>query len=289
MSLIFNMLSRLVIAFLKRSKSLLISWLQSLSAVILQPPKIVSHFFHCFPSICHEVMILDAMIFLSWMLSFKQVFSLSFFTFIKRLFNSSLLSAIRVLLSAYLRLSIFHPTILIPAGDSSSLTFHMMYSAYMLNKQGDNIQPWCTAFSILKQSLVSCPSSISCFLTCIHISQEAIKVIWYSHLLKNLLQFVVIHTIKGFSVVSEAELEVFLEFSCFFYDPVILAIWSLVPLPFRNPASASGSSRFMYCWSLAWRILSITLLSRETSTTVWSFEYYSALPFFGIGMKTDLF
>ena len=57
-----------------------------------------------------------------------------------------------------------------------------------------------------------------CFLTCIQISQEAGQVVCYSHLLKNFSQFVVIHTVKGFSVVNEAELDVFLEFSCFFYD-----------------------------------------------------------------------
>ena len=61
MSLLFNMLSRLVLAFLPRSKRLLISWLQSPSAVILEPPKIVSHCFHVSPSICREVMGLDAM------------------------------------------------------------------------------------------------------------------------------------------------------------------------------------------------------------------------------------
>ena len=61
-SLLFNMLSRLIIAFLPRSKRLLISWLQSPSAVILEPPKIVGHCFHCFPSICHEVMGPDPMI-----------------------------------------------------------------------------------------------------------------------------------------------------------------------------------------------------------------------------------
>ena len=69
----------------------------------------------------------------------------------------------------------------------------------------------------------------------------------------------------------------------------ILAIWSLVPLPFLNPTWTSGSSRFMYCWSLAWRILSITLLWGEMSAIVWWFEHSLALPFFGIGMKTDLF
>ena len=57
-----------------------------------------------------------------------------------------------------------------------------------------------------------------CFLTCIQISQEAGKAVWYSHLLKNFPQFVVIYTVKGFSIVSEAEVDVFLEFLCFLYD-----------------------------------------------------------------------
>ena len=69
----------------------------------------------------------------------------------------------------------------------------------------------------------------------------------------------------------------------------MLAIWSLVPLPFLKPAWTSGSSRFMYCWSLAWRILSITLLACEMSAIVREFEHSLAFPFFGIGMKTDLF
>ena len=65
-----------------------------------------------------------------------------------------------------------------------------------------------------------------------------------------------IHTVKGFGIINKAEVDVFLELSCFFQR---VAIWSLVPLPFLNPAWTSGSSRFTYCWSLAWRILSITL------------------------------
>ena len=69
----------------------------------------------------------------------------------------------------------------------------------------------------------------------------------------------------------------------------MLAIWFLVHLPFLKPAWTSGSSRFTYCWSLAWRILSITLLVCEMSAVVWLFERSLALPFFGIGMKTDLF
>ena len=116
MSLLFNMLSRLVITFLPRSKCLLISWLHSPSAVILEPRKIKSATVSTVsPSICHQVMGLDAIILVLWMLSFKPIFSLSSFTFIKRLFSSSSLYAIRVVSSAYLRLLIFLPAILIPA------------------------------------------------------------------------------------------------------------------------------------------------------------------------------
>jgi len=83
MSLLFNMLSRLVITFLQRSKHLLISWLKSPSAVTLDPPKIKSATVSTVsPSICHEAMGLDAMILVFWMLSFKPTFSLSSFTFI---------------------------------------------------------------------------------------------------------------------------------------------------------------------------------------------------------------
>ena len=68
---------------------------------------------------------------------------------------------------------------------------------------------------------VHCSGSCSncCFLTCIQISQEAAKVVWYSHLLKNFPQFIVIHTVKGFSIINKAEVHVFLELSCFFDDP----------------------------------------------------------------------
>ena len=97
MSLLFNMLSMLVITFLPRNKRLLISWLWSPSAVILGAPKIKSVIVSTVsPSICHEVMGLDAMILDFLMLSFKTAFSLSSFTLIKRLCSSSLLSAIRM-------------------------------------------------------------------------------------------------------------------------------------------------------------------------------------------------
>ena len=126
MSFLFNMLSRLVIALLPRRKHLLISWLQSLSAVILEPKKKKKMSATVSPSICHEVMRPDAMILVFWMLSFKPTSSLSSFTFIKRLFSSSF-SAIRVVSSTYLWLLIFLPAILIPACASSSPEFLMTY------------------------------------------------------------------------------------------------------------------------------------------------------------------
>ena len=133
-SLLLNILCTLVITFLPRSKRLLISWLQSPSAVTLEPQKIKPDTVSTvFPSICHEVMGPDARILVYWMLSFKPTFSLYSFTFIRRLFSFSSLSAIRVVSSAYLRLLIFLPAILIPACASSSPAFLMMYSAYKLN------------------------------------------------------------------------------------------------------------------------------------------------------------
>ena len=131
-------------------------------------------------------------------------------------------------------------------------------------------------------------SSSCCFLTHIQVSQETGKVVWYSQLLKN-FPVCCDHTVKGFSVVNEAEVDVFLEFLAFSVIQLMLAIWSLVPLPYLNPAWTSGSSWFTYCCSLGWRILSITLLACEMSTIVPWFEHFLALPFFGIGIKIDLF
>ena len=116
----------------------------------------VCHCFHCFPIYllwndrtgCHDPVF--------WILSFKPAFSLSSFTVIKRLLSSSLLSAIRVVSSVYLRLLIFLLEVLMPAWVSSILTFCMMYSAYKLNEQGHIIQPWHTPSPILNQSIVPC-------------------------------------------------------------------------------------------------------------------------------------
>ena len=97
-----------------------------------------------------------------------------------------------------------------------------------------------------------------CFLTCIQVSQEAGKVVWYSYLFKNFWQFVVIHTVKGFGILNEAD--VFLEFSCFFYDPT--DVDNLI----------SGSSAFSTSsWNI-WKFLVHELLKPSWE----NFEHYFA-------------
>ena len=110
----------------------------------------------CFPIYLPWSIKPDAMIFVFWLLNFKPAFSFSF-TFNKRLFSSFLLSAIRVVLSAYLRVLTFLPANLIPACASSRPAFCMIYSVYKLNNQGDNIQAWRTPFPIWNQSISPCP------------------------------------------------------------------------------------------------------------------------------------
>ena len=114
------------------------------------------------------------------------------------------------------------------------------------------------------QTWICCSMSSSncCFLTCIQISQEADQVIWYSHLLKNFSQFVVIHTVKRFSVFKEAEVDVFfLEFSCFFYDPMDIS--NLI----------SGSSVFSKSSLNIWKFLVHVLLKASLE----NFEHYFAI------------
>ena len=158
LSLLFYTLSRFVIAVLPRSKHLLISRLKSPSAMILEPKKIKPATVSTFsPSIGFKVMGPDALILVFWLLSYKPAFSLSSFTLHKRLFSSSSIFVIRVVSSAYLRLLVCLPAILIAACASSSPSLCIMYSAYELNKQGNNIQPWHSLFPIWNQSVVPCP------------------------------------------------------------------------------------------------------------------------------------
>ena len=118
-----------------------------------------------------------------------------------------------------------------------------------------NLEPVCCSMSNFN----------CCFLTCIQVSQKTDKVVWYSCLFKNFPQFVVIHTVKGFSVANNVEVDVFLEFPCFFYDPA--DVGNLVSGPSAFSKSSLYIWKFMFCWSLAWRILNVTLLACEPSLT----------------------
>ena len=161
---------------------------------------------------------LDAMILIFWMLSFKTMFSLSPLTFIRRLFSAFLLSAIRVVSSAYLRLLIFLLAILIAAYTSSNPAFLMMYSAYKLNKQGDNIQRWRTRFPIWNQSVVPCLVLTVASWPAYRFLRRQVRWSGIPIFFKNFPQFVVIHTVKGFGLINKAKVGVFLELSCFFDD-----------------------------------------------------------------------
>ena len=116
-----------------------------------------------------------------------------------------------------------------------------------------NSEPVCCSMS----------SSNCCFLTWIQISQGADKVVWYSHLFQNFPQFVVIHTVKGFDVINKAEVDIFLEFSCFFDHPV--DVGNLISGSSAFSKTSLNIWRFKYHWSMAWRILSITLPECEMS------------------------
>ena len=138
----------------------------------------------------------DAMIFVFWMLSFKPSFSFSSFTFIRRL-SSTLLSAVRVVSSAYLRLLIFLLAIWISACASSRLAFCMMYSACKFSMQGDNIQPSHTPFPIWNQYVVPCPVLTVAYWPAYRFLRRQVR--WSGIPISlRIFQFVVIHTVKSF-------------------------------------------------------------------------------------------
>ena len=182
------------------------------------PKNKVSHCFHCFPiylpwsdgTKCHDLHFLNGEV--------KPDVSFSSFTFIKRLFSSSSFFAKRVVSSAYLRLLIFLLEILIPVCASSSWASLMMYSAYKLSNQGDNIQAWHTPFLIWNQSVVPCWVVAVASRPAYRFLRRQIR--WPGIPVSvSFTQFVAIHTVKGFCKVSEADVGVFLQFSCFFYHP----------------------------------------------------------------------
>ena len=116
-------------------------------------------------------------------------------------------------------------------------------------------------------------SSNCCFLTCIQISQEVGQVVWYPHLFKNFPEFVVIHTVKGFGIVNKAQVDIFWNSLAFSLIQRMLAIWSLVPLPF--------SISRLNMWNF---MVHVTL-----KPGLENFEHSLALPFFGTGIKTYIF
>ena len=159
--------------------------------------------------------------------------------------------------------------ILIPVCASSSPAFPMIYSAYKLNKQSDNIQPWRTPFPIWNQSVVPCPVLTVVSWPAYRFLKRQVRWSGLPHLFKNLPQFIVIHTVKGFGIVNKTKIDVFLEPSCFFSDPADVGNLIFYSSAFLKPAWTSGSSQFTYCWNLAWRIVSIMLLVCEMSAIVW--------------------
>ena len=134
-----------------------------------------------------------------------------------------------------------------------------MYSAYKLNKQGEDTLPWRTLYPIWNQSVVPCPVlSVASWPE--QVSQEAGQVVWYSHLSQNFPQFSVIHTVKGFGIVNKAEIDVFLELPCFFDD--LADVGNLI----------SGSSTFSKFSLNIWKFTVHVLLKLGLK----NFEHYSA-------------
>ena len=141
------------------------------------------------------------------------------------------------------------------------------------------MQSWHTPFPIWNQSVVSC-SVLTCFLTCIQISPKAGQVVWYSHLLKNFPQCVVNHTVKSIDIVNKAEIDIFLEFSCFFGDPTdvgnliydsyafskfSLNIWKFVVHILLKPALENFEHYFASMWDecnceVVWAFFDIAFL-----------------------------
>ena len=136
------------------------------------------------------------------------------------------------------------------------------------------------SFSYLEPVCGSTSSSNCCFLTCIQISQESSQVVWYSHVFQNFPQFIVIHTVKGFGIVNKAEIDVFLELSCFLHDPAdignlisgssafsktSLNIWKFMVHVFLKPVLENFEHYFTSVWdecncAVVWAFFGIAFL-----------------------------
>ena len=198
------------------------------------------------------------MVLVFWILSFQPALSPFYFPFMKRLFHSSSLSAIRVVPSVYLRLLILLLAILILACASFSPAFLMMYSSYKLNKQGDNIQPWHTLLPIWNQPVFPCLVLTVASWGAHRFLKRQVRWSDISISWRNFPQFIVIHTVKGFGIVNKAEFDVFLELPCFFDDPA--DVGSMI----------SGSSAFSKTSLNIWKFTVHVLLKPDLE----NFEHY---------------
>ena len=169
--------------------------------------------------------------------------------------------------SAYLRLLIFLQALLIPACASSSPAFLIMYSAYKLNKQGDNIQSWRTPFPIWNQSVVPCPVLTVASWPSYRFLKRQVR---WSDIpnFRNFPQIIVIHTVQGFGIVSKAEINVFLELSCFFDNPelhifyfalLFFGAYTLILLSYcgLNILSLHNEPFCYWLFCILWNILSL--------------------------------
>ena len=169
--------------------------------------------------------------------------------------------------------------ILIPACASPSTVFLMMYSACKLNKPCDNIQTLCIPFPIWNQSVVPCPvQTVASWPAYKFLKRQVCGLVF--HLFQNFSKFIVIHTVKGFGIVNKAEIDVFLELSCFLDDPddvsnlisgfsafskTILNIWKFTVYILLKPGLEKFEHYFTSVWdecncAVVWAFFGIALL-----------------------------
>ena len=168
--------------------------------------------------------------------------------------------------SAYLKLLTFLPTILIPACESSTLAFYMMYSAYKLNSRW---QYTALTYSFLKFEPVHCfmfSSTVTSWPAYRFLRRQ---VMWSRISISLRIFYSLLWSIKSKALVWLIKQMYFWNSLAFSMIQWMLAVWSLAPLIFLDPVCLSGISQFKYCWSLPWRILSITLLACKMSTIAW--------------------